>query len=104
MHGEKVTSVTSDESGKIAIYGLAHGKYYLVETQAPLGYNLLGSTMEITIDNDSHKEEHVVVVENIGGTVMPETGGIGTTVYTIAGITLIFLSTVLFLKRKRMAC
>ena len=104
MHGEKVTSVTSDESGKIAIYGLAYGKYYLVETQAPLGYNLLGSTMEITIDKDSHKEEYVVVVENIGGTVMPETGGIGTTVYTIAGITLIFLSTVLFLKRKRMAC
>lgn len=35
LTGDKVTSVTSDKDGKIAIYGLAYGTYYLVETQAP---------------------------------------------------------------------
>jgi len=101
LEGEKVTSATSDEEGKIAIYGLAHGTYYLVETKAPAGYNLLGKTMELTIDNTSHTEENVIIVENKSGTVLPETGGTGTTVYTVGGIALMCAACLFLFMKKR---
>lgn len=103
MHGEKVTSATSDENGNIAIYGLAFGKYYLVETQAPNGYNLLGDPLELNITDDSHTVENVVIVENIAGTVLPETGGIGTGIFTASGILLICVSVLLIFIKKRKA-
>lgn len=101
LTGEKVTSVTSDENGRIAIYGLRYGEYYLKETQSPAGYNLLGEPAKVTIDANSHKEEKVIVVENISGAVLPETGGIGTEIYTVTGVTLLAIGALLLLKKRR---
>ena len=101
LTGAKVTSVTSDANGKIAIYGLAYGEYYLVETQAPAGYNLLGDSLKLTIDATSHNEDKVVTVENVTGTVLPETGGMGTHGYVFTGMALMALSLLLILSKKR---
>lgn len=95
MHGDKVTSVTSNENGEVAIYGIAYGNYYLVETKAPDGYNLMGNANEITINELSHTYENVIVIENVGGAVMPHTGGIGTTVFTVSGIILMLVAGIL---------
>ncbi len=103
MKGDKVTAVTSDDNGKVAIYGLAHGKYILVETQAPSGYNLMGETLELTIDGNSHTAEKVVVIENINGVVLPSTGGAGTKLFTVIGAVLMLASFVLFYAKKRAA-
>lgn len=100
LKGEKVTSATSDKDGKVAIYGLAYGKYYLVEVQAPEGYNLLGKTLELTIDNSSHIEENVITIENQTGVILPETGGTGTAIYIMSGAVLMCISC-LFLYKKR---
>ncbi len=101
MEGEKVQSVTSDENGKVAIYGLAHGEYYLVETKAPTGYNLLGSVVKLIVDGESHTEERVVMIENVNGVVLPSTGGIGTTAITVIGVLLMLSSCILLYIRKR---
>ena len=101
LTGDKVTSVTSDENGRIAIYGLRYGEFYLKEIQSPAGYNLLGKPAKVTIDANSHKEENVIVIENISGTVLPETGGIGTEIYTFTGIALLAVGVVLLLKKRR---
>ncbi len=101
LTGEKVTAVTSDENGKVAIYGLAYGTYYLFETEAPKGYNKLGNTLELTIDDFSHTDDEVIVIENESGVVLPETGGIGTTVFTVLGISLITLAGVMLIYRRR---
>ena len=101
LKGEKVSSVTSDANGKMAIYGLAYGTYYLVETDAPSGYNLMGEAVPLTIDGTTHLEEKVAVLENRIGAVLPSTGGIGTTVYTLGGITLMGISALLILTKKR---
>ena len=101
LTGERVTSVTSDENGLVAIYGLPYGQYYLVEIQAPEGYNLLSGPVEFTVDASSHIEDNTLVVENISGTVLPETGGIGTGIYTASGLVLVAVSMLLILKKKR---
>lgn len=101
LTGDKVTSVTSDENGRIAIYGLRYGEFYLKEIQSPAGYNLLGEPTKVTINANSHIEENVIVIENISGTVLPETGGIGTEIYTFTGIALLAVGVVLLLKKRR---
>lgn len=101
MTGEKVSSVTSDENGKVAIYGLAYGKYYLKEIKAPDGYNLLKSPLNLTINENSHMEANSIKIENVSGTILPETGGFGTTAYTLTGITLMAVSILLMIEKKR---
>ena len=101
MEGTPVTSVTSDSEGAIAIYGLAYGNYYLVETQAPAGYNALGDPIELTVNETSHLEEAVHTVRNVKGTVLPETGGPGTGLYTFTGSVLMAAAAMLLLARKR---
>ncbi len=104
LMGEKVTSVVSGEDGKLSIYGLAYGKYFLVETAPPAGYNPLGETYELTINELSHNDENVIVVKNKSGVILPSTGGIGTTVYSVGGISLITVALVLlYIKKRRTA-
>lgn len=98
MTGEKVTQVVTDSEGKAVFYGLAYGEYYVVETKAPAGYNLLTAPVKIEIHESSHitkdmnlLDEAQAVIDNTLKVinvkfVMPETGGIGTTVFTIAGL------------------
>lgn len=101
MEGEKVTSVISDENGKVAIYGLAYGEYYLLETGAPAGYNLLEKAVVLTVDATTHTEEKVVTIENVSGAILPTTGGIGTTMYTVIGTVLVCASFLLLCVKKR---
>ena len=101
MTGEKVDSVISGEDGKVAIYGLAYGTYYLVETAAPSGYNLLPAPAELIINETSHTDVAVRTIENYGGFELPETGGIGTTVYTLMGsMTMAASGMYIFLKKR----
>ncbi len=101
MLGEKTTVVTTDEKGKAAIYGLAYGEYYLLETEAPDGYNLPGDAAAVTINAASHMEEMTFIVENVAGTILPSTGGSGTTVFTLSGLLLIAVSGLLLWSNQR---
>ena len=101
LEGEKVTYATSDENGNVTVYGLAYGTYYLVETESPNGYNKLGTTLEMTINDVSHTAEEVIVIENESGIVLPDTGGIGTTVFTVLGTSLIVLAGVMLIYKRR---
>lgn len=101
LEGDKVTSVTSDENGKVAIYGPAYGKYYLVETQVPDGYNLMAQPIELTINDLSHLEGNEVSIQNTTGTLLPETGGIGTAPYIMSGILLMAVACLIFYNRPK---
>lgn len=117
LSGEKVYEVTTDETGAAVIYGLAYGNYYIVETKAPAGYNLLTQPIAVIIDEASHltevdgwKDTEGNVVDNtihVVNTkfVLPQTGGIGTTVFTVVGLGLIGTACCLLLiNRKKKTC
>lgn len=87
----------TDANGEAAIEKLALGNYCLVETKAPAGYGLLADGLEFTLakggDNDGTYTQQV---ENAEGFNLPQTGGTGTTIFTIAGIVLMAGAVVLF--------
>lgn len=97
-------------AGNVAIKGLDSGSYSLLETEAPVGYNKLtehidfeitNGNKEATFENSLYKEGGVQVI-NETGTILPETGGMGTTLFYVAGSILVAAAVVVLITRKRM--
>lgn len=107
--GEKstITEVTTPDGGKITIRGLKAGTYYLHEVTAPTGFNKLTHPVKIEIAADEKDQSkatykinneantgansHQVKVENMKGTMLPETGSFGTIGLTILGVAVVLL-------------
>ena len=78
--------------GKATIEGLDADEYQLEEVEAPVGYNKLTSTVKFTITgkNDNNTYERVSnEVINYTGSQLPETGGMGTTLFLTLGSILV---------------
>ena len=113
--GENITSFT--------FTGLDDGKYKLEETFVPAGYNKAEDiTFTISTEDDTTTTELelnvtapvlkndelgegnlILTVENKPGALLPETGGIGTTMFYIIGGLLAVAAVVLLVTKKRMA-
>ena len=110
------TEITTDTTGKFKIQGLAAGTYYLTETQQPAGYNKLKTPLMIVIDENGvitygSKSDSTlstmpsggdVKVLNNTGSILPSTGGMGTTLFYIFGAILVIGSGVVLITKKRM--
>ena len=126
------TTLTSGDNGLFKIIGLDKGTYYLKETKAPVGYNLLENEIELTINatlsnNSNYSGDPAqaltgltitvgndtvngdistgivsTTVKNNAGTVLPSTGGIGTTLFYVIGGVLVLAAIVLLVTRRRM--
>ncbi len=101
MNGQKADVVSTDENGKAVMYGLAYGEYYLVETKAPAGYNLLSSPVTVTIDADSHTDDKVMKVANSNRFQLPSTGGMGTTIFTVSGMMMLAAAAFVLVMKKK---
>ncbi len=115
------STIKTSEDGKAHIEGLSEGTYTLTETKAPDGYNLLGSAITVTIEAGTTDDgtpdpstftvtqdgielgDHTVTVENNSGTILPGTGGMGTTIFYIVGIVLMIGAAAFFVTRKRIS-
>lgn len=100
------TTLISSDKGYIYIEGLKAGTYYLKETAAPKGYNVLKDiqTIEITEDGDVKVKGEIcdeVKVKNNSGTVLPSTGGAGTTMIYLVGAVLVLGSGVVLATKRR---
>lgn len=99
-------AVTTDGNGAISIEGLDSETYYLVEVEAPAGYNLLEEPFEIAVaagtvsDTGLNYTPAVAEINNQSGARLPETGGSGTTAYYVLGL-LMMLSAAIFLAGKK---
>ena len=116
-------TVAVDENGVLTLSGLNVGTYYLTETKAPDSYNKLSAPIEITItdaknangdaapdgivDDEGATTGYVqATVVNTQGFVLPTTGGMGTALFTIAGVVLMGASVLvlaLFVRRRSSA-
>lgn len=104
-----VTEITTGDTGKFKIQGLDAGTYYLTETQQPAGYNKLKDPLMIVIDENGNIKvgtEPTAVTEvkvlNNTGSILPSTGGMGTTLFYIFGAILVVGSGVVLITKKRM--
>ena len=128
--GEYRVALTSDtdivyaiDAGQPVIKGLDDSvNYYLYETKAPAGYNLLSEPVSFRIaagyseDGNTLKEGYPIVtvgtgepstslsadVVNQSGAELPSTGGIGTTLFYVLGGVLVLAAVVLLVTKKRM--
>lgn len=109
------TELVSSADGMININGLQSGTYYLKETKAPDGYNTLKDPIKIVVEGDETTGKRVIKVDKNGdativdkvkvqnnkGSILPSTGGMGTTlIYVVGSILVLASGIVLFSKRK----
>ncbi|MBQ8359484.1 MAG: LPXTG cell wall anchor domain-containing protein, partial [Oscillospiraceae bacterium] len=99
-------------NGKVRIVGLDNGVYWLEETKAPDGYNAITSRQKFTI-SDNNLDAIItggivstnsgVQVVNHTGTMLPDTGGMGTALFITIGSILVLGAGVVLVTKKRMA-
>lgn len=102
-----VTVITTNTNGKFKFVGV-NQKYYLTETEAPKGYNKLKDSIEIQasemnmvlVNGTMINTENVEVVNN-SGSLLPSTGGMGTTLIYLIGGALVLGSGFVLANKKR---
>lgn len=110
-----VDTITTDEYGKFVLVGLDEGTYKLHETEAPEGYNKLAKDIDVVVTSTydetaltatykiNNSEPATIEVENKTGGLLPETGGIGTTIFYVVGGLLMLAAAIVLISKKRMA-
>ena len=94
------------------INGLEAKDYWLVETQAPEGFNKLTAPIKVTITKTGDTEwkvskdgvevtDKIIDIENSTGSLLPSTGGRGAIAFAVIAALLVFGVAVSFIRDKR---
>ncbi|MCD7863216.1 MAG: isopeptide-forming domain-containing fimbrial protein [Lachnospiraceae bacterium] len=120
----EIASTDTNDGSTFTFEELGAGYYKLVETVTPTGYNTVedikfqivatyntdGTISALSVAGNENKVSVYVAktsvtttVENMSGTSLPSTGGIGTTIFYVVGGILVFGAAVLLVTRRRMS-
>lgn len=105
-----VTEVFTGAEGTLTIKGLDVGKYNFKETTAPKGYHIVNNPtgVDASVELEVEGAAAEVVVEsktfkNTKLSALPSTGGMGTTLFTIAGCVIMISAAGLFFATRKKA-
>ena len=104
-----VVVLTSDGQGRFEISGLEYGTYYLEEKEAPKGYAKLSGDVKFDVEKGSYSTGDIkynsesnakdaLQIKNKKVTI-PETGGIGSLIFIVAGLALMGVAFVAMKRR-----
>lgn len=106
-----VTEVFTDANGEVVVEGLDIGTYTFVEKTAPTGYSVnetpVNVVLDITDEGEAVNGQAVKIFEDAGDMqdtkliALPGTGGIGTTVFTVAGCLIMAAAAYFFFVSRR---
>ena len=126
--GDKLNVVAMvDDNGEVMFTGLSAGNYTLSETKTPSGYNTIadinfsiswaapaavtagdedctwsvGANDQSGVTYVSKDNAFELIIENQKGATLPETGGIGTTIFYVVGGLLLVGAAVMLVAKKR---
>lgn len=100
------------KDGKVRVVGFDNGTYYLQEIIAPDGYELLAARVKFiisdanlnaTFTNGIYSTGSGVHIINKTGARLPETGGLGTLLFTLLGGSTVLGTGVVLVTKKRMS-
>ncbi|MBR1983867.1 MAG: LPXTG cell wall anchor domain-containing protein [Clostridia bacterium] len=100
------------KNGEVRVVGFDNGTYYLEETEAPDGYNKLtapqkfiisDANLDATFNGEIYSTGSGVHVVNKTGSMLPETGGLGTLLFTVLGGTAALGTGVVLVTKKRVS-
>ena len=100
-----VTEVVTGANGQLVVKGLDKGKYQFKEVTAPERYSIneTNSSATLTITGDKATAEFTADADmrdtEVGA--LPETGGIGTTIFTVGGCAIMVAAAALFFMNKK---
>lgn len=113
---DKATVFISGHDGKINIKGVDAGGYHFYEVDAPEGYSKLPDSVIATIKDLTTGSSNIgkinngttlddgkdyVMIENKKGIALPETGGIGRTIFYVAGGAMVLGAAAMLITKKR---
>ena len=103
---KKVGTIVTNGDGIGKLKGLGKGTYYIRETKAPAGYQVIKETIEVEVGSDDAESRltdntlqyEVVEISNAATGILPYTGGSGLLFYSIIGIVIIGIGTIVTIK------
>lgn len=104
-----LNEVITPADGEILIIGLKDGGYQFVETAAPAGYNQLKDPVNVTVSKDTSDATIddincvITPLANSKGTLLPETGGVGTIIFISLGALIAVGAGLFLVTNKRMS-
>lgn len=98
-----ITEMQVADDGTLIVTGLDEGTYKLQETVAPDGYKLVDTPKEIVITDGNSARVDAGTFVNTKLSSLPSTGGIGTTIFTIAGCAIMIAAAGFFFASRKKA-
>lgn len=106
------TTLTTADDGTVTVKGLKAGDYYFKEVVAPDGYSINNNDIAFTMAETTNKTTGVVTgvaptqpelikMYDSKLSALPSTGGIGTTIFTIAGCLIMIAAAGLFFASRK---
>lgn len=102
----KIGTITTESNGIGRLKGVTEGTYYLKETRSPAGYRMSDQIVEVKVKIDGSLESdttgyYKAEISNVKNGILPFTGSRGILLYSLAGILIIVIGTVIAIQNQK---